>query len=157
MIKQDRISQGEGEILDLKLKSSLSIADNSIFPITGLGESAGEIEHLNRIKKSIGFILPGMPSDTGKYSFVITQKSTLAKFNTVLHNTIETVVTGVISPSKNIITYKLLHSNILSSAIHLLKYLVKVKEAVLNLYYFLSDLKIIAKTDAKKESRSQLV
>ena len=148
MIKKNRISRGEGEILDLKRKSSLFNADISIFPIIGLGEAVGEIENLDPIKKSVGIILPTLPSNKEKSSFVICQEFILAKFNTVLHNTIETVVTCIIAPSKNIITYKLLFSNSLSSFIRLMQYLLKV--TVLESYYFPSDLKVIKKTYVTK-------
>lgn len=65
MIKNNQISQGEGEILDLKLNSSLSIADNSDFPIVGIGASAGGLEALELFFKN-------MPNNTG-LAFVIIQ------------------------------------------------------------------------------------
>lgn len=149
MIIKDRISQGEGKIFDFKFKSSLFNAQNSTFPVIGFGASEGEIEYLNRIKKNIGFILPGMAFDTKKYNFVIIQEPTLAKFNSVMHNTIKAVITCIAYLLKNLITHKFLYSSILSSSMTLLIYLVIVKETVLKSYYFLSDIKVIEKTDAK--------
>ena len=150
MIIKDRISQGEGKIFDFKLKSSLYIAQNITFPVIGFGESEGEIEYLNRIKKNIGFILPGMASDTKINNFVINQEFTLAKFNSVIHNTIKAVITCIAYLLKNLVTHKFLYSNILSSSMGLLIYLVIVKETVLKSYYFLSNLKVIERTDAKQ-------
>lgn len=65
MIKKNQISQGEGEILDLKLNSNLSIADNSDFPIIGIGASAGGLEALELFFKN-------MPNNTG-LAFVVIQ------------------------------------------------------------------------------------
>ena len=117
MIKKDRISQGEGGVFDLKLNSGLSIVDNIIFPIIGFGGFAAENEHFYKIKKSIGFIFPEIELDTEKCSFVTTQESTLAKFNTEPQNIIGAVNIFVITLSKNILPSKLLYSNILSSSI----------------------------------------
>ena len=156
MIIKDRISQGEGKIFDFKLKSILFIAHNSTFLVICFGASEGEIEYLNRIKKNIGFILPGMASDTKKYNFVIIQEPTLAKFNSVIHNTIKAVITCIAYLLKNLKTHKFLYSNILLSSMTLLIYLVIVKETVLKSYYFLSNLKLIESTDAKKRIKKPI-
>ena len=152
----DRISLGEGKIFDFKLKSILFIAQNSKFPVIGFGASEGEIKYITRIKKNIGFILPGMASDTKKYNFVIIQEPTLAKFNSVVHNTIKAVITCIAYLLKNHITHKFLYSNILLSSVTLLTYLVTVKETVLKSYYFLLNLKVIEKTDAKQRIKKPI-
>ena len=156
MIIKDRISQGEGKIFDFKFKSSLFIAQNSEFPVNGFGASEGEIKCLNRIKKNIGFILPGMAFDTKINNFVINQESTLAKFNSVMHNTIKAVITCIAYLLKNHITHKFLYSNILLSSMTLLTYLVTGKETVLKSYYFLSNLKVIERTDAKQRIKKPI-
>ncbi|TDE28436.1 MULTISPECIES: hypothetical protein [Flavobacterium] len=104
MIKSNQISQGEGEILDLKLNSSLSIADNNGFPIIGIGASAGELELLDRIEKNIGIILFGRRSNKEKNGFVLVQDPALAKFKSIHRNTIEAVIAAIVSSSKELPT-----------------------------------------------------
>jgi hypothetical protein len=104
MIKNNQISQGEGEILDLKLNSILSIACNNGFSIISIGTPADRLKLLHRIKKNIGIILSGMESDKGKNSFVLIQEPTLAKFNIMRCDTIKAVLAYFISPSKELLT-----------------------------------------------------
>jgi intein/homing endonuclease len=104
MVKNNQISQGEGEILDLKLNSSLSIADNSDFPIIGIGASSGRLEPLDRIEKNIGIILFGMGADKEKNGFVLVKDPALAKFKSIHRNTIEGVIAVIVSSSKELPT-----------------------------------------------------
>ena len=115
MIQYNQISQGEGEILDLKLNSNLSIACNNNFPIIGIEALVWRLKLLHRIKKSIGIILSEMQSDKGKNSCVFIQEPILAKFNIMRYNTIESVLAYFISPSKELLIKRILYSNILSS------------------------------------------
>ncbi|TDE42116.1 hypothetical protein E0I26_14535 [Flavobacterium rhamnosiphilum] len=108
MVKNNQISQGEGEILDLKLNSSLSIADNSDFPIIGIGASAGELEPLDRIEKNIGIILFGMGSDKEKNGFTLVKDPALAKFKSVHRNTIEGAIAVIVSSSSKELPNKLI-------------------------------------------------
>ncbi|WKL44532.1 hypothetical protein [Flavobacterium sp. ZE23DGlu08] len=103
MIKNNQISQGEGEILDLKLNSILSIACNNGFSIISIGTPVWRLKLLHRIKKSIGIIISGMESDKGENSLVLIQEPTLAKFNIMRYNTIEAVLAYFISLSKELL------------------------------------------------------
>ncbi|MFV8328000.1 chemotaxis protein CheB [Flavobacterium sp. ZS1P14] len=65
MIKKNQISLGEDKVLDLKTDSVLSGADDSDFPVIGIGASAGGLEALELFFKN-------MPNNSGM-AFVVIQ------------------------------------------------------------------------------------
>ncbi|HEX9151323.1 MAG TPA: chemotaxis protein CheB, partial [Flavobacterium sp.] len=65
MVKKNQISLGEDKVLDLKRDSVLSGADDSDFPVIGIGASAGGLEALELFFKN-------MPNNSGM-AFVVIQ------------------------------------------------------------------------------------